>query len=152
MPAGTVQTGRTVRTVLILGYVRTGVVFIHKVKYLIMYSLSTFLFLVRSSRRLSSIPGKLKSNQPLRGKFCAESSASDHAVALTPKARTMRDNVKHNKKLSIIRDLGFGLGKRGVDLSKCRNSRSIYIPVQRCSDCSSVLVYSVLLKMCGTGT
>lgn len=27
---------------------------------------------------------------------------------LTPKARTMRDNVKHNKKLSVIRSLGFG--------------------------------------------
>lgn len=27
---------------------------------------------------------------------------------LTPKARTMRDNIKHNKKLAIIRDLGFG--------------------------------------------
>lgn len=27
---------------------------------------------------------------------------------LTPKAHTLRDNIKHNKKLSVIRDLGFG--------------------------------------------
>ena len=47
---------------------------------------------------------KLKSNQPLS----FVQNLQRMITPLTPKARTMRDNVKHNKKLSIIRDLGFG--------------------------------------------
>lgn len=47
---------------------------------------------------------RLKSSQPLT--FLQ--NVKRMITPLTPKARTMRDNVKHNKKLSIIRDLGFG--------------------------------------------
>ena len=47
---------------------------------------------------------KLKSSEPLS--FLQ--SFQRMITPLTPKARTMRDNVKHNKKLSIIGDLGFG--------------------------------------------
>lgn len=47
---------------------------------------------------------RLKSSQPLT--FLQ--NVQRMITPLTPKARTMRDNVKHNKKLSIIRDLGFG--------------------------------------------
>lgn len=47
---------------------------------------------------------RLKSSQPLS----FFQNVQRMITPLTPKARTMRDNVKHNKKLSIIRDLGFG--------------------------------------------
>lgn len=47
---------------------------------------------------------RLKSNQPLT----FMQNIQRMITPLTPKARTMRDNVKHNKKLSIIRELGFG--------------------------------------------
>lgn len=47
---------------------------------------------------------RLKTNQPLS----LLQNFARMITPLTPKARTMRDNVRHNKKLSIIRDMGFG--------------------------------------------